>query len=613
MEVGERTLLLGNEALARGVIEAGCTLAAAYPGTPSTEVLAALVHMRGDAPGPLHIEWSINEKIAYEVALANSYTGKRSVVVMKQVGLNVAADPFMRSAYLGVVGGLVVIVADDPGPHSSQNEQDSRLFALFGKVPVLDPSCPAEARDMVAEAFELSERHQLPVMIRPTTRICHSRQVVTLRAPVDLGRRARFEKNPARWVATPAFLPRLHRELNDKLAAITAEPAWEPELHPGDGSYPDRCVVASGIAHANLYDLFEDLGLLDRVDLYRVRLPFPLPPAFAARLAERYERVLVVEETDAVIELQLAHPGGCGRRTGHVRNFGELTPEVIQEALAGFLDLPGGTEPAPPAARGRRPSLCAGCPHRATFYTIKNAFPKGIFPSDIGCYTLGMNLGAVDTVHCMGACISQAAGFYHAYAQDDGESPTVVATIGDSTFFHAGLPALTNAVVQDARVLVVILDNATTAMTGHQPVPHLGRRADGTPTRAVSLEQAVRGCGVEFLEVCDAYDMDILGELLHRADTYCRSPEGGVAVLIARHPCLMDKSARINQPRYVMAVTEDCVGCKRCLKEFECPALVSTPDGEQVTIDVDLCVGCGVCVPVCPVAAITRSGLEEER
>jgi indolepyruvate ferredoxin oxidoreductase alpha subunit len=572
-------------------------------------VLAAVVRMRGDAPGPLHVEWSVNEKIAYEVALANSYTGKRSAVVMKQVGLNVAADPFMRSAYLGVVGGLVVIVADDPGPHSSQNEQDSRLFALFGKVPVLDPSCPAEARDMVAEAFELSERHQMPVMIRPTTRICHSRQVVELRQPVDLGRMARFERNPARWVATPAFLPGLHRELNDKLTSMATETAWEPELSEGDGSYPDRCVVASGIAHANVHDLLDDQGLLDRVDLYRVRLPFPLSSRFTAHLAEHYERVLVVEETDAVIELQLAHPGGQGRRTGHVRNFGELTPEVIQEAVAGFLDLPA-ADPAPPAARGRRPSLCAGCPHRASFYAIKKTFPKGIFPSDIGCYTLGLNLGAVDTVHCMGACISQAAGFHHAYAQDDGDCPTVVATIGDSTFFHAGLPALTNAVVQDARILVVILDNATTAMTGHQPVPHQGLRADGSTSRAVSLEQAVHGCGVEFLEVCDAYDTATLEGLLARADTYCRSPEGGVAVLIARHPCLMDKSARLDQPRFPMAVTEECVGCKKCLKEFECPALGPTPDGEQVTIDQDLCVGCGVCVPVCPVAAITRDPAE---
>jgi indolepyruvate ferredoxin oxidoreductase alpha subunit len=613
MKVGERTLLMGNEALARGLIEAGCTLAAAYPGTPSTEVLAAVVRMLDDAPGPLHVEWSVNEKIAYEVALANSYTGKRSAVVMKQVGLNVAADPFMRSAYLGVVGGLVVIVADDPGPHSSQNEQDSRLFALFGKVPVLDPSCPAEARDMVAEAFELSERHQLPVMIRPTTRICHSRQAVTLRKPVDLGRRARFEKNPARWVATPAFLPGLHRELNEKLAAIAVEECWEPELVPGDGSYRDRCIVASGIAHANLQDLLDELDLLHRVDLYRVRLPFPLSPGFASRLTERYAQVLVVEETDAVIELQLAHPGGRGRRTGHVRNYGELTPEVLQETMAKFLELSDAPEPAPPMARGRRPSLCAGCAHRAAFYAIKQTFPKGIFPSDIGCYTLGMNLGAVDTVHCMGACISQAAGFYRAYAQDGDDTPTVVATIGDSTFFHAGLPALTNAVVQDARILVVILDNATTAMTGHQPVPHQGVRADGTRTRAVSLEQAVRGCGVEFLEVCEAYDIAALEALLRRADAYCRSKEGGVAVLVARHPCLMDKSSRTAQPRYTMAVTEDCVGCKRCLKEFECPALVPTPDGEQVTIDQDLCVGCGVCVPVCPVAAITRCDPEEER
>ncbi len=597
-------LLMGNEAIGRGLLEAGCQVAAAYPGTPSTEVLQAVADLRQDAAAPLHVEWSVNEKIAYEVALAAAYTGKRAAVVMKQVGLNVAADPFMRSAYLGVKGGLVAVVADDPGPHSSQNEQDSRLFAHLARVPVLDPASPAEAKAMVAAAFELSEKFEIPVMLRPTTRICHSRQNVPIGAAVDLGRRAAFVRNPSRWAATPAFLPALHRELNGKLAAIAAEAQLQPRLTPGDGSRPRLAAVASGIAFANLADLLVELGLAGTLDLFQVPMPYPLDPAFADRLRRDYDRLLVLEETYPVIELQLAHPGAAGRQGGVVPREGELTPDVIERALTAFLGLPapaeGGGE-----VRGQRPSLCPGCPHRSAFYSIKKCFPNGIFPSDIGCYTLGINLGAVDTVHCMGACISQGAGFYQAYAQD-GEFPTVVVTIGDSTFFHAGIPALVNAVIQRARIIVVLLDNATAAMTGHQPVPHLGRAADGSPAPAVAIEPLVRACGVGFLEVCDPYDNESFEALLRRADAFIRSPEGGVAVLVSRHPCLMDRQAVIDQERFRMRISEDCVGCRRCVDKFECPALLMEEATGRAVIDGDRCVGCGTCIPVCPVQAIGK-------
>jgi len=599
-----QALLMGNEAIARGLLEAGCALTAAYPGTPSTEVLAALTEFLRREPVPMHVEWSVNEKIAYEVALAGSYTGKRSAVIMKQVGLNVAADPFMRSAYLGVKGGLLVVVADDPGPHSSQNEQDTRLFAHFAKVPVFDPASPAEARDMVAEAFALSEKYEIPVILRPTTRICHSRQNLAPAPPLQLGRQARFEKNPARWVATPAFLPALHRDLNSKLAAIAGEESLRPRLLAGDGSQPRRCIVASGFAFANAHDLLDELGLLGRIDLFQVRLPFPLHQGFVDDLRRDYDEVLVLEETYSVVELQLAHPGCAGRKNGTIPGYGELTPDVVRQSLVSFLNLPAEAQADPLASRGKRPSLCAGCPHRAAFYAIKKTFPKGIFPSDIGCYTLGMNLGAVDTVHCMGACISQGAGFYQSYAQDGGEVPTVVVTIGDSTFFHAGIPALINAVIQQARIIVVILDNATTAMTGHQPVPHLGLKADGSPTRKVPIPELVKACGVDFLEQCDPYDMDRFIELLKQADAHCRSEHGGVSVIISLHPCLMDKRAKLDQPRLQMSVAETCVGCRRCIDQFECPAFYMDEATGRAMIEVDACVGCGVCIPVCPVGAI---------
>lgn len=597
-------LLMGNEAMGRGLIEAGCQIAAAYPGTPSTEILQAVADRRHEAVEPLHIEWSVNEKIAFEVALAASYTGKRAAAVMKQVGLNVAADPFMRTAYLGVKGGLLVIVADDPGPHSSQNEQDTRLFCLQARVPVLDPASPAEAKDMIPQAFALSEKYEVAVVLRPTTRICHARQNVALGEPLRLERQAAFQKDPTRWAATPAFLPALHRKLNAKLEQIAREPLWQPRLSRGDGSRTGTALVASGIVYGHLVDLLGELNLSGCVDLFQVTMPYPLSPAFIETLRHDYTRVLVLEETYPVIELQLAHPGAQGKQSGAVPREGELTPDTLHHVLADFLDLPRPPE-VPAERRGQRPSLCPGCPHRVSFSIIKKTFPKGIFPSDIGCYTLGMNLGAVHTVHCMGACISQGAGFYQAYAQD-GDFPTVVVTIGDSTFFHAGIPALINAVIQKARIIVVILDNATTAMTGGQPVPHLGRAADGSTTKAVAIEPLVRASGVEFLEVCDPYDQPRFAQLLRRADDHIRAPQGGAAVIISRHGCLMDPSVRKSQERFLVTVNAACIACRKCVEQFECPALLMDADTGKARVDQDRCVGCGTCIPVCPVDALIK-------
>ena len=598
-------LLMGNEAIGQGVIEAGCQIAAAYPGTPSTEILQAVIDRQEQAVEPLHIEWSVNEKIAFEVALAASYTGKRSIAVMKQVGLNVAADPFMRTAYIGIKGGMLTIVADDPGPHSSQNEQDTRLFCLQARVPVLDPASPAEAKAMIQPAFELSEKYEMNIVLRPTTRICHSRQNVSVSEPIKLERQAKFEANPTRWAATPAFLPALHRTLNANLEKVAAEPDWRPRLIAGDGSQPRTALVASGIAYSNLVDLLEELSLSGTIDLYQVLMPYPLNPDFSKQLHDQYDRVLILEETYPVIELQLAHPNMAGKQNGSVPREGELTPDVIYQALADFLQLAPPTE-KPAARRGQRPSLCPGCSHRAAFYSIKKCFPKGIFPSDIGCYTLGMNLGAVHTVHCMGACISQGAGFFQAYQQDDGNFPTIVVTIGDSTFFHAGIPALINAVIQQTRIIVIILDNATTAMTGGQPVPHMGIAAGDKPTKAIAIEPLVTASGVEFIEVCNPYDNERFEDLLKQADTYIRSPEGGVAVLIARHGCIMDPVVRKSQESFTVTIQDNCIGCEKCTSAFECPALTMDRVRNIAVVDQDRCIGCGTCIPVCPVTAISK-------
>lgn len=598
-------LLMGNEAIGQGLIEAGCQVAAAYPGTPSTEILQTMIDHKNQAVEPLHIEWSVNEKIAFEVALAASYSGKRSVAVMKQVGLNVAADPFMRTAYLGIKGGMLTIVADDPGPHSSQNEQDTRLFCLQARVPVLDPSSPAEAKAFVRPAFELAEKYETNIVLRPTTRICHSRQNVAIDTPITLNRQADFVQDTPRWAATPAFLTALHRNLNANLEKIATEPNWQPRLTTGDGSQSQTALVASGIVYANLVDLLDELGLSGKIDLYQVLMPYPLSPEFNQHLHEHYDRVLILEETYPVIELQLAHPGSSGKQNGAVPREGELTPDVLHQVLADFLGLESPAE-KPGERRGQRPSLCPGCSHRSAFYSIKKCFPNGIYPSDIGCYTLGINLDAVHTVHCMGACISQGAGFYQAYQQDNGEFPTIIVTIGDSTFFHSGIPALINAVIQKTRIIVVILDNSTTAMTGGQPVPHIGFTAGEVPTKAIAIEPLVKAAGVEWMEACNPYDNKKFEALLKRADDYIRSPQGGVAVLIAKHGCIMDPAVRKAQESYLVTINDTCVGCRICVDKFECPALYMDEKNNVAIVDQDRCIGCGACIPVCPVHAIIK-------
>jgi indolepyruvate ferredoxin oxidoreductase, alpha subunit len=613
-----RQIFLGNEAIACGLLESACTMATSYPGTPASEVLGALVKLKKQHGLKLHLEWSINEKVAFEVALANSFAGRRSAVIMKQVGLNVAADPLMSSAYTGVKGGFVVVVADDPGPHSSQTEQDSRFMAMAAKLPVFDPSSPAEARDFVQHAMTLSERYEIPVLLRPTTRVCHTRQDLDLRPFSDAEKAPLFEKNPGRWAATPKFRLLLHRRLNEKLQKIALDPQFCPHLVNGKETStspsvkPHACIVASGAVLAYARDVLLDLGLWDKIPVYKVPMPYPLSPSFRDETLSRYERILILEESYPVIELQLQNRERVfGRTTGTVPTSGELLPEVVETILRDFCQLLPASAIAAPASPGRRPTLCAGCPHRAAFFAIKRAFPKGIYPSDIGCYTLGLNLGVVDTVLCMGASISQAAGFYHAHQAAAQRSPGICATIGDSTFFHAGIPALINAVAQGARFVLVILDNSTTAMTGHQPTPASGRTLNGVRVPKVSIPDLVRACGVGFVAEEDPYRIEALIELLKKAKKHSQTKKGGVAVVIAKRPCLMDRSQAESWSRHPVKATEKCKGCGFCVKQFECPALLPQEDKQPIRVDQALCSGCGVCVVVCPHKGLERVGSRE--
>jgi len=518
---------------------------------------------------------------------------------------------------MGVKGGFIVISADDPGPHSSQTEQDSRMLAMMAKVPVLDPDSPQQAKEMIPAAFALSEAFKTPVMLRPTTRVCHSRQDIGILA-VEVavaGTPAKFDRDPARWAATPKFRHQLHLELEEKLAAIAAyAPSAPMRLNPA--VFSRKAVVASGVAAAHAREILREHGAWEKVAFYQVRQPFPLHIEFMEHLLDAYGDILVLEETTGVIEMQLADRTRVrGKQSGAVPRVGELTPERIQTLLGDFVGIRT-TAVGGAGAPGRRPTLCAGCPHRASFFAIKKAAPRGIFTSDIGCYTLGMNLGAVDTVLCMGAAISQAAGFYHAF-RNAKKPPDIVATIGDSTFFHAGVPALIDAVVQRVKFTLVILDNRTTAMTGNQPTPASGFGVCGEPLDAVDLASLVRGCGVQFCRTADPYQLKELIALLKEAVAYGR--ENGPAVVIARHPCLLDRARRgEGDPVVAVEISDRCDGCGYCVKNFECPALVHHTEDKNhpyTRIDPMLCVGCGVCLQVCPKGSfqIQQPALKEKK
>lgn len=617
----KQEILLGNGAIALGLLEAGCQVVTSYPGTPSSEILPEVIRLVKSENLGTYVEWSTNEKVALDNAFAASITGKRAACCMKQVGLNVAADSLMSAAYLGTKGALVIIACDDPGPHSSQTEQDTRFMARLAKVPVFDPATPEEARRMLAVAMDLSEEFRIPVILRPAIRVCHARQSIAYGDLKGNARKGSFEKDPARWAATPRFRLLLHGELNKKLQEIGKRFDGLSEynfhtLEPGR-SYPFG-IVAGGVPYAVVRDMLVEHNRRD-IPLLKVATPFPFPEGLAARFMEACERVLVIEETDTLIEYLLRdRENVLGRLSGHVPLEGELVPQVIHNVLNNTLGalniepLKGGPDPAvTELVRSlnlpvRKPTLCPGCPHRASFFAIRKSRPKAIFTSDIGCYTLGLNLGAVDTCLDMGAAITMASGFYHSFSQDGVDQP-IVATIGDSTFFHSGTAGLLNAVYNGARFILVILDNLTTAMTGMQPTPALGIRADGSEGKAVSIERTVAGCGVDFIEVLDPYDLKKMNEVLKKAAEYIQEPEGGIAVIIARHPCLIAYRQEAIPEIKKVIVTDDCAECNFCIERFECPAIYRDPELGRTNINPQICSGCGVCLSICPKGAIVEA------
>ncbi|HEY3422307.1 MAG TPA: indolepyruvate ferredoxin oxidoreductase subunit alpha [Methanocellaceae archaeon] len=587
--------LLGNEAIARGLLESGVDVATGYPGTPSSEILAALApyaHVN-----KFHIEWSVNEKVALEVAIGASWAGARSVITMKHVGLNVAADPFMTLSHTGVVGGLVLISADDPFCHSSQNEQDSRMYAKFAKIPCFDPQSPQEAKDMLIYAYEFSEKFQIPVMLRPTTRVSHAKSDIDIEDIIQRERHIEFKKDQDRFVVLPkntrVLLKKLNAKQDDLRKALAASPWNQLRIEKG----AKLGIIASGVASIYAEEVMETLGT--KVSYLKIGA-YPIDPSLIKQLADNVQHILILEELMPVVEEQVRMYAShvMGKMTGEVPNEGEFDPVLVSSIIrkaVGQPPVPVSDVPLGIELPQRPPALCPGCPHRATFYAMRSVFKdESIFASDIGCYTLGTQMSAVDTCICMGASITVASGLSFS-----GIKNKIACTIGDSTFLHTGIQGLMNAVYNGANITVVILDNRTTGMTGHQPNPSTGVNILDEPTTEVSLEAIVKACGVEHLQTIDPLDLETSKAAFKKAYEL-----EGVKVIIAKQPCIIT-ARRMGIRRKQFEVIEDiCEGCKRCVK-MGCPAMEI--HGGKAVIN-EMCGGCGLCTKVCQFGAIKTRG-----
>ena len=601
---GERLVMMGNEAIARGALEAGVGVATGYPGTPSSEVLEALIEASRHTG--IYAEWSVNEKVALETALGAAWGGLRSLTTMKAPGILVASDPLVSAAYSGVNAGMVVLVADDPGPHTTQTEQDSRWFAQLSHLPVATASTLQDAKDHVPLLYELSEETGLPVIYRTTTRINHSLGMVELGPLRTVEKRGEFRREPERFVrASMEWNRARHRWLLEALGKAL-KPRFVERLvdSEGDGAVG---VVVSGAPYLYVKELAEAHGL--KVSVLRLDMLNPFPEEKILDFASRVDKILVVEESDPYIEerVKLALWKEDLRVEVHGKDLlplvGEIWPHHLAKALAKLgVDAPSLAEPLSPGGLPRRPPpLCPGCPHRSSFHIIRRALGlEGLSPGrvpvigDIGCYALALNppLSAIWTEHAMGSSIAQALGLKLA-----GHEGPVVAVIGDSTMFHTGLPALIDAYNKDADILVAVLDNEVVAMTGHQPTPAHAVSPSGRRMRPVSLERILEAVAPGRVEVVDAFDVEGGVEAVRRA-----LRAGGLRVVVFKAPCAI-VARRVGLAGAPLVVVEEkCTGCMACIRSLGCLALIS--GGGKVRIDPEQCTGCGLCVHVCPYNAI---------
>ncbi len=570
-----KELMLTNAAIARGAYEAGVKVLSAYPGTPSTEIAENVAKYN-----EIYAEWAPNEKVAVEVAVGASVAGARAMACMKHVGLNVAADPLFTAAYSGVNGGLVIVVADDPGMHSSQNEQDSRFYARSAHVPMLEPSDANEAKEFVKLAYEISEKFDVPVILRETTRVAHSHGLVELCERDEVGVKP-YEKNIGKYVMMPANAIKRHvvveqreKELADYVCTLSCNRAeYTNENEMG--------IVCAGI----VYDYVKEA--LPTANVYKMGTVYPVPVKAIAEFAQKVKKLYVVEELEPFVEDTLKAAGIACEGKSLFSLQGELSVRSIREKFGVEKAADEGTY-ACAAVPARPPVMCAGCPHRSVFYVLNKL--KLTVNGDIGCYTLGAvaPLSAVDTCICMGASVGMAHGFEKAM----GDKAHNVAVIGDSTFLHSGVTGLINAVYNQSNITLMILDNSTTGMTGHQQHPATGKNLKGEPAPMVLLDELVKACGVQDLTIVDAYDVKAVEKAVKAATS-----TKGVSVIIAQQPCALLKKTK----KAATIQVENCRDCGVCMR-LGCPAIRRGEKG--IVIDTVQCTYCGVCSSVCPFGAI---------
>lgn len=593
--------LMGNAAIAMGAIAAGLNVVSGYPGTPSTEVLETTAKHND---GSIYVEWSTNEKAAMELAAGAACCGARTMVTMKQVGLNVASDPLMSLAYIGVKGGMVILVADDPGPISSQTEQDTRRFAAFSKLPCFDPSGVQEAYDMIQEAFAYSERYHTPVLFRPTTRVCHGYASITVKdaAEYQVNSPEGFVKDSSKWVIFPKLSYQNHIRMEKRNTELQSVFSGYPRnrIYPETDTACQKGIATHGISFSYTMEALHGKAA---PRLLKVATPFPFPEQLAVEFLQGLDEVLCLEELDPVIEQELVYL--CGKYHLPTRIRGKLTEDValagenscdsVAADLAAFLGWQPpeqNTADQPPELPVRPPVLCAGCPHRASFFAVKEAMKgkKSVFCGDIGCYTLGnaMPLDMVDTCLCMGAGVNMTQGI--GKIEPD---TTCFAFVGDSTFFASAITGMVNAVYNQANMTLVVLDNSTTAMTGHQPHPGTGKTMMGQVVDKVSIEDTLHGIGVKTVETVNPLHLQEAIDCVKRV-----AVQDGVKAIIFKSPCAVliksGKPAQIEESK--------CIQCKKCIRTLGCPAIM-LQDG-KVQIEQALCTGCGLCAQVCPTAAI---------
>ena len=585
-----KQLLTGNEAIARGFYEAGGRFAAAYPGTPSTEILENLPVYKDE----LICEWAPNEKVALEVAYGASMAGARALATMKHVGLNVAADPLFTASYNGVGAGFVIVNADDPGMHSSQNEQDNRHYAKASKIPMLEPADSAECRDFIAEAFHISETFDTPVLIRVTTRISHSK------SPVEIGERTeaafkRYERNIAKYVATPANAMKHHPEIERRFIEL--------EKYSNDSplNFEEMAGTGTGVVCASVCRQYAKDVFGGNASYYNVGMSWPMPIERIREFAAKVKTLYVVEELDPFMEDALKAAGIDCVGKEKVPIVGELNPQILAEALLGESSEAVTVEAL---AAPRPPVLCAGCPHRGFFYTLskKNKGGKYVVAGDIGCYTLGCAppLNALETCICMGGGFTIAAGIAQVFARE-GDDRIVFGVMGDSTYMHSGLTGAMEIIYNNAKVIPCVLDNSITAMTGQQDNPSTGRTLMGGDAPVISIEGTLKALGFGKVLTVDPQDLAAMEKAVDEA--VAEVSAGGSAAIVTKRPCVLIRGLKLEKGSCEVD-PETCKGCKLCTK-VGCPAIVMA--GEVSRIDETLCNGCSVCLQVCPFGSIYKA------